>query len=79
MAKQHKNYTEGLYEGREPVTVMEKYTVDFRDTFMRNYRASLAACARATGNFPYHASEEGLNPRIHCGESIPEKVLDKLD
>jgi hypothetical protein len=30
------NYTEGLYEGREPGTFMERYTVDFRDAFAKH-------------------------------------------
>ena len=34
-----------------------------------NFRRSVAACARATGNFP-SAENEGYNPRIFCGECV---------
>lgn len=27
-------------------------------------------------DFPYHASDEGLNPCIYCGESMPKKDVD---
>ena len=87
------NYTEGLYEGREPVTFMEKYTVEFRDTFMRNlakFRAEAGPdpfgnCVECGGGEEGSISHtptcvvEGPNPRIFCGESIPSKNEIKLD
>ena len=81
----NKNYAEGLYEGRDPVTFMEKYVVEFRDTFARNYEANMAfgeGCLEIANNIErnYWASVremailtgtigEGLNPRISCKES----------
>lgn len=52
-----------------------KKTFTLQDAIMNNQTKQYFDLARAAG-YEVLSSDEGLNPRIHCAENIPEKVLD---